>query len=60
VPKAATVHVPAVAANAHERQSPVHELAQQTPCWHCPDWHSVPAPHGAALSFFEQTPLLQT
>jgi hypothetical protein len=54
------VHVPAVPASAHERQSPVHELAQQTPCWHWPDWHSVPAPHGVESSFFEQTPVLQT
>ena len=52
--------MPAVPVSAHERHVPVHELAQHTPCWHWPDWHSVPAPHGAALSFFEQTPLLQT
>lgn len=57
---AASVQVPTVPGSAHERQVPVHELAQQTPCWHCPDWHSVPAVHTAALSFFEQTPLLQT
>jgi hypothetical protein len=57
---AASVHVPTVPGSAHERQVPVHELAQQTFCWHCPDWHSVPAVHAAALSFFEQTPLLQT
>jgi hypothetical protein len=56
----ASVHVPAVSVSAHERQVPVHELAQQTPCWHCPDWHSVPAPHATESSFFEQTPLLQT
>jgi hypothetical protein len=57
---AASVQVPAVPGSAHERQVPVHELAQQTPCWHCPDWHSVPPVHAAALSFFEQTPLLHT
>ena len=57
---AASVQVPTVPVRLQERHVPVHELAQQTPCWHWPDWHSVPAAHGAALSFFEQTPLLQT
>jgi hypothetical protein len=45
---------------AHDRQVPVHELAQHTPCWHWPDWHSLPPPQTAPLSFFEHTPLLQT
>jgi hypothetical protein len=57
---AAREQVPTAPGRAHERQVPVHELAQQTPCWHWPDWHSVPAAQVAALSFFEQTPLLQT
>jgi hypothetical protein len=59
-PAATSVHVPIEAAMAHERQVPVHELLQQTPCAHWPDWHSLPAAHVAPLSFFEQTPLLQT
>lgn len=45
---------------AHDRQVPVQELVQQTPCWHRPDWQSVPAVHTAPGSFFEHTPLLQT
>jgi hypothetical protein len=60
MPAGASVHVPIAPGSAHERHVPVHELLQHTPCWHCPDWHSVPAPHVAPLSFFEQTPLLQT
>jgi hypothetical protein len=56
----ASVHVPIVPDSAHERHVPVHELPQHTPCWHWPDWHSVPAPHVVPFSFFEQTPLLQT
>jgi hypothetical protein len=57
---AASVHVPIELGSAHERQVPVHELAQHTFCWHWPDWHSAPPPQATPLSFFEQTPLLQT
>jgi hypothetical protein len=59
-PAATSVHVPMAPAMAHDRHVPVHELVQQTPCWHRPDWHSVPAPHVTPGSFFEHTPLLQT
>jgi hypothetical protein len=56
----ANVQVPIVPVSAHDRQVPVHELAQQTFCWHWPVWHSLPAAQTTPLSFFEQTPLLQT
>jgi hypothetical protein len=59
-PAATSEHVPMLPASAHDRHVPVHELVQQTPCWHSPVWHSVPAPHATPSSFFEQMPLLQT
>jgi hypothetical protein len=59
-PAATSEQVPRLPASAHERQVPVHELEQQTPCWQKLEPHSAPAAHAAPSSFFEQTPLLQT
>jgi hypothetical protein len=59
-PAVTSEHVPRLPASAHDRQVPVHELVQQTPCWQMPVPHSAPAVQAAPSSFFEQTPLLQT
>ena len=39
---------------------PVHAPAQQTPCWHEPDAHSVPAAQSAPFAFLPQIVPLQT
>jgi len=58
-PTATSVQVPALPASAHDRQVPLQLEAQQTPCWHRPDAHSVPAAQVPPSGFFEQTPPLQ-
>src|ERR1041385_1191718 len=41
-------------------QIPVHGPAQQTPCWHDPDAHSLPAAQVTPLTFLPQIVPLQT
>ena len=52
------VHVPAVAASAHDWQVPVQALEQQTPCWQNPDAHSAPAPQVVPLPLRPQVPVV--
>jgi hypothetical protein len=54
------VQVPSVAASAHDVQVPVQLELQQTPCWHDPEAHSVPAPQARPSGFLVQVPPLQT
>ena len=42
-PVGTAVQRPIVPVIAHEKQDPVQAVAQQTPCAHWPDLHSVPA-----------------
>jgi hypothetical protein len=51
--------VPALPVTAHERQSPVQVLLQQTFCWQRPDVHSAAAAQAAPLGFLPQLPALQ-
>jgi hypothetical protein len=45
---------------AHEKQDAVQAVAQQTPCAHWLDWHSVPAEQNAPLGLSPQDPCTQT
>ncbi len=54
------VQAPRVPARAQDVQMPVHEPAQQTPCWHDPDAHSVAAAQSVPLTFLPQIVPLQT
>ena len=54
------VQTPRLPASAHDVQIPVHAPAQQTPCWHEPDAHSVPAAQSTPLTFLPQIVPLQT
>lgn len=45
---------------AHEWQAPAQAVAQQTPCAHCPDWHSVPAEQNAPFGLRPHEPCTQT
>ena len=57
---AIAVQTPRLAVSAHDVQMPVHGPAQQTPCWHEPDAHSVGAAQSAPLTFLPQIVPLQT
>jgi hypothetical protein len=48
-----------VAARAHDRQIPVHALAQQIPCSQKPELHSLAAAQTAMRGFLPQLPLMQ-
>jgi hypothetical protein len=54
------VQTPRLPVSAHDVQIPVHAPAQQTPCWHEPDAHSVPAAQSTPLTFLPQIVPLQT
>lgn len=48
-PVATAVQSPMVPVSAHEKQEPPQAVAQQTPCAHWPDWHSVALEQNAPL-----------
>jgi hypothetical protein len=54
------VQMPGLVASAHDWQIPVHGPAQQTPCWHEPVAHSLPAAQGVPFTFLPQIVPLQT
>jgi hypothetical protein len=54
------VQTPRVAVSAQDMQMPVHEPAQQTPCWQEPDAHSALAAQSAPITFLPQIVPLQT
>jgi hypothetical protein len=54
------VQTPRLPASAHDVQIPVQAPAQQTPCWHEPEAHSVPAAQSVPLTFLPQIVPLQT
>jgi hypothetical protein len=54
------VQTPLLAASAHDVQMPVQAPAQQTPCWHEPDAHSLAAAQSAPFTFLPQIVPLQT
>jgi hypothetical protein len=54
------VQTPRLPARAHDVQIPVQAPAQQTPCWHDPEAHSVPAAQSAPFTFLPQIVPLQT
>jgi hypothetical protein len=53
------VQAPALPGSAHDRQVPVHALAQQIPCSQKPDWHSTALPQVPPGGFLPQLPLMQ-
>jgi hypothetical protein len=57
---AIAVQTPRLVVSAHDMQIPVHGPAQQTPCWHDPEAHSVPAAQSAPMTFLPQIVPLQT
>jgi hypothetical protein len=57
---AIAVQTPRLAVSAHDVQMPVQGPAQQTPCWHEPEAHSVAAAQSAPLTFLPQIVPLQT
>jgi hypothetical protein len=58
-PAGTGLQVPLVAASAQDMQLPVQGVPQQTPCAHCPDWHSVPAWQTAPFGFNPHEPPMQ-
>jgi hypothetical protein len=46
-------------ATAHEKHESAQVVVQQTPCAHCPDWHSDPAEQNAPFGFGPQEPCKQ-
>jgi hypothetical protein len=54
------VQAPRLPVRPHDVQIPVHGPAQQTPCWHAPDAHSVAAAQSVPLTFLPQIVPLQT
>jgi hypothetical protein len=48
-PVGTAVQSPIVPVIAHEKQEPPQAVAQQTPCAHWPDWHSVGLEQNAAF-----------
>lgn len=59
-PDGTLLHVPALPVSAHDRQVPVHAVAQHTPCSQNPVTHSEPAAHVRPAGFFPHAPLLHT
>ena len=54
------VQTPGLVARAHDMQVCVHGPAQQTPCWHDPDSHSLAAAQVVPFTFLPQIVPLQT
>jgi hypothetical protein len=54
------VHTPSVPERPHDLQAALQVVAQQKPCAHTDDWHSVDAEHGAPFGFLPHEPLVQT
>src|SRR5262252_7271262 len=54
------VQTPGLPASAHDWQIPVHDPAQQTPCWQYPVAHSLPAAQVVPFTFLPQIVPLQT
>src|SRR5262249_25356758 len=46
-PVATAVQRPSEPDKPHDTQEPEQAVAQQTPCAHCPDWHSPPSEQNA-------------
>ena len=59
-PVGTLLQVPVVPASAHDWQVPAQAVAQQTPCWQKPDWHSDGAPQVRPVGFFAHAPMTQT
>jgi hypothetical protein len=58
-PAGTGVHVPAVAARAHERQAPVQAVRQQTPCAQTPLAQARPSSHAAPGGLRPHEPFTQ-
>ena len=54
------VQTPRLPVSPHDVQIPVQAPAQQTPCWHEPEAHSLAAAHVTPLTFLPQMVPLQT
>jgi hypothetical protein len=59
-PDGTLLQVPALPDSAHDLQSPVQAVPQQTPCWQKPDAQSVAAPQAAPSGCRPQLPAVQT
>jgi|SRR6185369_42102 len=59
-PAGTLLHVPAVAASAHDWQVPVQAVAQQTDCWQKPLAHSAETEQATPGGFLVQAPATQT
>jgi len=59
-PVGTLVQVPIVPGSAHDLQEALHVVAQQKPCAHTVDPHSVLAEHGAPIGFFPHELTLHT
>jgi hypothetical protein len=57
---ATAVQSPIDPVTAQETQEPLQPVAQQTPCAHCIDWHSVAAEQKAPFGLAPQEPCMQT
>jgi len=53
------MHCPSLPAIAHDRQVPLHAVAQQTPCAQNPEAQSLAVLHGVPGGFGPQLPLTQ-
>ena len=60
LPAGTFVHVPRLPWTAHERQVPLHALAQQMPCWHMPELQSPSDPQTAPIGAFPQLLFVHT
>lgn len=58
-PDGTALQVPLLVASEQDMQVPLQAVAQQTPCAHWPDRHSVPAWQTAPLGLSPHDPLLQ-
>jgi hypothetical protein len=56
-PAGTAMHCPSLPAIAHDRQVPLHAVAQHTPCAQKPEAQSLAAPHAAPGGFGPQLPL---
>ncbi len=59
-PVGTAVQSPIVPVMEHEKQDPLQAVAQQTPCAHWPDLHSVPVEQNEPLGFRPHEPWTQT
>src|SRR5439155_5650341 len=60
VPVGTLVHVPRVAASAHDWHVPAHAVPQQAPCSQNPVRHSVAEEQAVPVGFLLQTPITHT